>query len=103
MDHLVATCSKCNRQFNIVKQEQDFLRKKELPNPNTCPSCRQTRRLSLRGAGRQLFKATCKQCGKQIIVAFDPQKFQNTVLCREHYDKFFAENDPIITDPLPEN
>lgn len=102
MDNVVATCTKCKKQFNIVKQEQEFLRKKGLPNPTMCPSCRQARRLALRGAGRQLYKTTCSKCNKQIIVAFDPAKVTNTILCRPDFDKYFAENDPIISEPLPE-
>lgn len=101
MDHITQTCTKCGDKFNIIKQEQEFLNKKGLPLPKECPSCRQERRLMLRG-GRQLYRTKCQQCGKDIITSYDPQKATNKIFCREDYDKYMSENDPIIKDPLPE-
>ena len=101
MANITQTCSKCNRQFNIIDQEQAFLKEKNLPNPTMCPSCRQTRRLELRG-GRQLFRAKCQKCGKDIITSYDPQKVTQMILCKEDYDQYMSENDPIISDPLPD-
>ena len=95
------TCSKCNKYFLIIDQEQEFLKQKNLPLPTNCPSCRQLRRLSLRG-GRQLFKSKCQKCNKEIVVSFDPQKVQQPIYCKEDYEKFSMENDPIITEPLPD-
>jgi hypothetical protein len=37
-----------------------------------------------------------------IIVAFDPQSITNPIYCKKDYDQYFMENDPIISDPLPE-
>lgn len=101
MANITATCSKCNRQFLIIEQEQKFLSERGLPNPSMCPSCRQERRLKLRG-GRQLFKTKCQKCEKEIIVSFDPQKTKRLILCKEDYQQWFEENDPIIEEPLPE-
>src|SRR3989344_783532 len=36
-----------------------------------------------------------------IIGHYDPQSVTNMILCREDYEKYTVENDPIITDPLP--
>lgn len=101
MANLTQTCSACGKQFLILDKEQQFLHEKDLPLPQNCPQCRQTRRLKLRG-DRTLFKATCDKCGKVIIVTYDPKTVTNKILCREDYQQYFIENDPIISDPLPE-
>lgn len=101
MANIKKTCAKCNKDFLIIDQEQDFLQQKSLLLPTTCPTCRQTRRLSLRG-GRQLFKSKCQKCGKEIVVSYDPQKVTQAIYCKEDYEKFFMENDPIIKEPLPD-
>lgn len=101
MANIVATCAKCSKQFLVIDQEQNFLREKGLPNPANCPNCRQARRLALRGE-RVLYKTECQQCKKEIVVSYDPSKVKNTILCREDYEKYYEEHDPIITDPLPQ-
>ena len=100
MANVTVTCSKCNKQFLIVEQEQKFLQARDFPFPTQCPQCRQQRRLVLRG-GRQLYKTKCQKCSKDIVVSYDPQQTKQTIYCREDYQKFFEENDPIIKDPLP--
>lgn len=101
MTNITQTCTKCGKQFLIIEQEQKFLQGKALPLPANCPGCRQTRRLMLRG-GRTLYKTTCQKCNKEIIVSYDPAKVTNTILCREDYNQYFMEHDPIISEPLPE-
>lgn len=101
MAAITQSCTKCQRQFLVIDQEQQFLEQKQLPLPTMCPSCRQMRRLALRG-GRQLFRAKCQQCQKDIITSYDPQKTTQTILCKEDYDLYMSEHDPIITDPLPQ-
>jgi hypothetical protein len=96
------TCDKCKKQFLVIEQEEKFLKEKGLPLPVNCHSCRQMRRLQLRG-GRQLYRTKCQQCGKDIITSYDPQKATNKILCREDYDKYMSENDPIIQEPLPKS
>ncbi len=96
------TCKTCSKQFLVIDLEKKFLDEKGLPLPQNCPSCRQTRRLKLRGE-RALYRATCQKCGKEIIVAFDPKTVQNAILCQKDYDQYFLENDPIIAEPLPES
>lgn len=95
-------CKRCNRQFLVIEQEQKFLSEKNLPLPINCPSCRQLRRLMLRGGERALYKTKCQKCGKEIVVAFNPAKVTNQILCKKDYEQYFMENDPIIKDPLPE-
>ncbi len=101
MANITQTCTKCQKQFLIIDQEQKFLQDKGLAFPTMCPSCRQERRLMLRG-GRQLFKTKCQKCGKEIVVSYDPSKVTQMILCKQDYDAYFQENDPIIKDPLPE-
>lgn len=101
MANITSVCIKCGRQFLIIDMEQQFLQEKGLPHPTQCPTCRQMRRLMLRG-GRTLYRTTCQKCRKQIVVSYDPQSVPNPIYCKEDYDKYFEENDPIIKDPLPE-
>lgn len=102
MPNTPATCSKCSKQFLIIEPEVKFLTDKGLPLPTQCPSCRQQRRLSLRGSGRQLYRTKCSKCSNEIIVAFDPATVQNPVYCKKDYDQYLLENDCIVTEPLPE-
>lgn len=101
MSNITQNCTKCGKPFLIIEPEQKFLQQKGLPLPTVCPSDRQLRRLHLRGV-RELFKSKCQKCGKDIVVAFNPEKAKQVIYCKEDYEKFFEENDPIITDPLPE-
>lgn len=95
-------CKKCGKQFLVIDEEQKFLNEKNLPLPINCPSCRQLRRLMLRGGERTLYRTKCQKCGNDIVVAFNPEKTQNTILCKKDYEQYFTENDPIIKEPLPE-
>lgn len=99
---MTKTCGKCGKRFLIIDQEKKFIEEKGLSLPLNCPSCRQLRRLKLRGE-RTLFETKCAKCGKETIVAFDPKTVQSQILCKQDYEQYFLENDPIITDPLPEN
>lgn len=101
MQNITTTCTQCGKQFLILEKEQKFLEGKSLPLPTMCPSCRQLRRLQLRGE-RNLYKTNCQKCGKEIIVSYEPSSVKNPIYCREDYEKYFAENDALITDPLPE-
>lgn len=102
MASITQTCKTCGKQFLVIDQEQAFLKEKNLPLPTMCPSCRQLRRLSLRGSERMLYKTQCQKCGKDIVVARDPKTTKNVIYCRKDYEQYFNENDPIINEPLPE-
>jgi len=102
MDNQTITCDKCKTQFLIIKAEKDFLHNRNISLPTKCPGCRQERRLSLRGSKRSLFKTKCQKCQKDIVTSFDPKTVKSPIYCREDYEKYFVENDPIIKDPLPE-
>src|SRR5579872_1430579 len=102
MASITQTCSNCDKQFLIIDHEQKFLQERNLPLPAQCPNCRHLRRLKLRGSERNLFKAVCAACGREIVVSYDPQKVQNKIYCKKDYEAYFANNDPIINEPLPE-
>lgn len=101
MANITQICTNCGKQFLVIDQEQAFLQQKGLPMPTMCPADRQQRRLALRG-GRQLFRSKCQKCGKDIVVSYDPAKVQQPIFCKEDYEQFFMENDPIVKEPLPE-
>ena len=95
------TCAKCQKQFRVIEEEERFLKDKSLPLPTSCPSCRQRRRLMLRGNERALYKTKCQKCQKDIVVSYDPEKVKNEILCKIDYDKWINEHDTTISEPLP--
>lgn len=97
MQEIKKTCQKCGKDFWVIKQEQEFLQKMNLPLPINCPGCREARRLQERG-GRQLYKTTCKSCNKNIIVSYDPKTETRTILCRPCYLDWFEKNPVLIND-----
>lgn len=101
MANVTQTCTKCGRKFLVIEPEQKFLQEKGLPLPTICPSDRQIRRLKLRGNERALYRTKCQECGKDIVVSYDPTKTKNKILCKEDYDKWLTEHNTVIEDPLP--
>jgi CxxC-x17-CxxC domain-containing protein len=92
-------CRDCGKQFVFTAGEQEFYASRGLLNkPSRCPECRAARKLSrgdsggvMRGGGygdrsydggmsggrssggtRQMFSATCSNCGKEALVPFQP-------------------------------
>jgi len=86
------TCRDCGNPFTWTAGEQEFYQARGLTNqPRRCPDCRQQRKSSgggySGGAGygggggggggfergpRQMYPATCDNCGKQTEVPFQP-------------------------------
>ena len=97
MANIKRRCERCGKEFWITEQEQEFLKKMNLPLPKNCPSCRQLRRLKDRGE-RKLYKTKCQQCGKEIIVTYDPKKETRKILCRECYREWFEKNPVLIEE-----
>lgn len=95
MEPIKKICTNCQKEFWVIKQEQEFLQKMNLPLPNQCPGCREARRLADRGE-RQLFRTTCQGCNKSIIVTYDPQKETRKILCKPCYLDWFEKN-PVTT------
>src|SRR5213083_2693482 len=76
------TCRDCGREFAFTAGEQEFYQSRGLTNePGRCPECRAARKAQ-RGDGgggggydrprREMFTATCSQCGNEARVPFQP-------------------------------
>jgi CxxC-x17-CxxC domain-containing protein len=76
------TCADCGASFIFSADDQAFHAEKGFTNePKRCPTCRANRRAE-RGGGdygsyssgpREMFTATCAQCGKEAQVPFQPR------------------------------
>ncbi len=92
-------CVDCSRQFTFSAGEQEFFAMKGFQNkPNRCPDCRAARKASGGGgsrggsrggfggggggAQREMFRATCSQCGGVAEVPFQPRG-DKPVYCRD--------------------
>lgn len=95
------TCKDCNSTFVFTESEQDFYREKGFDNePQRCPSCRAAKkqqqgggRGSFGGGGnrggygstqREMFPATCAECGNSTTVPFKPNG-EKPVYCKDCY------------------
>ncbi len=97
-------CVDCSSPFTFSSGEQEFYAAKGFANkPNRCPDCRAARKAQ-RGAGggggygasagggggygagsrgeREMFSATCSQCGQVAQVPFQPRG-DKPVYCRD--------------------
>ena len=70
----VLVCKDCGQEFTFTAGEQEFYAEKGFTNePQRCKACRQNRK-SERGEGgaRQMYDATCSECGNPCKVPFEP-------------------------------
>jgi CxxC-x17-CxxC domain-containing protein len=106
----VLTCRDCGQPFTFTVGEQEFYQSRGLTNdPGRCPNCRQARKAS-RGEGggyayastggnggydaaggydrprRELFSATCSNCGNEARVPFQPRG-DKPVYCSNCFDQ----------------
>ena len=90
-------CSDCGATFTFGVEEQEFFQSKGYVNePKRCPECRRARkseRYGSSGSGsfgsgsrRQMFPATCAECGKATEVPFEPRG-DRPVYCSDCYRK----------------
>ena len=87
-------CSDCGATFTFSAEEQEFFQTKGYTNePKRCPACRETRRAQRYGndsygsrSQRQMFPATCAECGKETEVPFQPREGR-PVYCSDCYSK----------------
>lgn len=96
MADIIKVCEKCGKKFLAIEQEQEFLKKKDLPLPTICPTDRQANRLKNRGE-RTLYKTVCQQCGASVITSYDPKSVTNKILCRKCYMDYFEKNETLKT------
>ncbi len=85
-------CSDCGTTFTFSVEDQEFYQTKGYTNePKRCPECRQARKSdrnsnSSYGAPRQMFPATCAECGQSTEVPFQPRG-DKPVYCSDCYRK----------------
>jgi CxxC-x17-CxxC domain-containing protein len=87
------TCADCGQEFVFTASEQDFYAQRGFTEPRRCPSCRASRKAARNasdggysggggggGGGygsrdrgpREMFAATCSNCGREAQVPFRP-------------------------------
>jgi CxxC-x17-CxxC domain-containing protein len=92
-------CSDCGANFTFSSDDQEFFAQKGYTNePKRCPSCRETRKSqrssnsysnsygSSYSTQRQMYPATCSDCGKSTEVPFEPRNGK-PVYCSDCYRK----------------
>ena len=113
LEDRVLTCRDCGRQFVFTAGEQEFYQSRGLTNdPGRCADCRMARKSQRGGSGyaytssseglatsyggpagyergdrprRELFTATCSQCGGEARVPFQPRG-DKPVYCSECFE-----------------
>lgn len=99
-------CRECGNEFVFSAGEQAFYAERGFVEPSRCPTCRAARR-SGRVSGsqtegfaprslhtepretRQLYPATCAECGRETMVPFEPRAGR-PVYCRECFARHRA-------------
>ena len=84
-------CSDCGLSFTFSAEDQEFFQSKGYVNePKRCPECRQARKSERQGSNhdfpRQMYPATCSECGKSTEVPFQPSG-EKPVYCFDCYRK----------------
>ncbi len=88
-------CRDCGRDFVFTVGEQEFYASRGLMNtPSRCPECRAARKSSMGSGGggsydrapRQMYTATCSQCGGEARVPFQPRG-DKPVYCSNCYQQ----------------
>ena len=84
-------CVDCDTTFTFTVEEQEFFQSKGYTNePKRCPECRRARKSangnSLYRTPREMFPATCADCGKSTEVPFQPHN-DKPVYCSDCYRK----------------
>lgn len=94
------TCVQCGQDFTFSAEDQQFHAEHGYQDPKRCPNCRAERRASRGSSGgsyggssygggydrpqRQMYSATCAQCGKEALVPFEPRG-DKPVYCSDCY------------------
>jgi CxxC-x17-CxxC domain-containing protein len=83
------TCRDCGQAFTFTSGEQDFYAARGYSEPSRCPDCRAARKAERESGGggyggygggggygsrapRQMYSATCSNCGNEAQVPFQP-------------------------------
>ena len=84
-------CKDCGADFVFTAGEQEFYAEKGFTNePRRCPTCRQARKQRMgiqqpERPQREMFPATCAECGKETMVPFKPSN-DRPVYCRDCFN-----------------
>jgi CxxC-x17-CxxC domain-containing protein len=83
-------CVECGATFVHSAEDQEFFQSRGYTNePKRCPECRQARKTERYGnsyGSRQMYPATCAECGKSTEVPFQPRG-DKPVYCSDCYRK----------------
>jgi len=90
---IILRCRDCGRDFEFTVGEQEFYASRGLTNqPSRCPECRSARKTQQGGGSygghsrsqgaRQMYQATCANCGRETQVPFQPRG-DRPVYCSE--------------------
>ncbi len=84
-------CVECGATFTFSADDQEFYQSKGYTNePKRCPECRRARKSERQGntygGPRQMFPATCAECGAATEVPFQPRG-DKPVYCSDCFRK----------------
>jgi len=85
-------CLDCGATFVFSTEDQEFFQSKGYTNePKRCPECRRARKAERFGSDsysgpREMFPATCAECGKNTEVPFQPRG-DKPIYCSDCYRK----------------
>ena len=83
----VFVCTKCNKNYRIIKDELVFYRRMKIPIPRNCPECRHIRRFENRGPNKLWYrKCMNKGCLNEFETAYAPDR-QEKIYCESCYNK----------------
>ncbi len=83
----ILKCIKCERNYNIVKQELELYKKLKVPIPRQCPNCRYKERILLRPE-RKLWYRICMKpgCNNTFETSYSPDR-PEIVYCESCYQQ----------------
>ena len=83
-------CRDCGQEFVFTAGEQEFFASRGLRSkPSRCPECRSAAKAARGEPARQqreMFEATCGECGQAARVPFQP-RLDKPVYCSSCFDK----------------
>lgn len=79
----ILACEKCRKNYKIIPQELEYLKKWKLPTPRLCPECRHKERDALR-MPRNLWRRKCDKCATEMWAGYKPGG-EEKVYCEKCY------------------
>ncbi|MEK9181918.1 MAG: hypothetical protein AAB786_02755 [Patescibacteria group bacterium] len=81
----VLTCTKCSRNYRLIRRELEFYRKMLIPIPRVCWNCRFVDRIIRRGPYK-FWNRDCAKCKKDITTNYSPERAE-IVYCEKCYQQ----------------